>query len=78
MVLRRTPTLTLVVILTLVGAATATPDPIADLHFRPAAIPLLTTDPFMQTWMRGDTATSTSVNHWDGQGTGAEGALSSG
>jgi len=35
--------------------------------FRPPAIPLLTTDPFMQTWMRGDTSTSASVTHWDGK-----------
>ena len=29
--------------------------------FRPPAIPLLTTDPFTQTWMRGDTSTSAQV-----------------
>ena len=35
--------------------------------FRAPAIPLITTDPFTQVWMRGDTTTSTSVTHWDGQ-----------
>jgi hypothetical protein len=35
--------------------------------FRPPAIPLLTTDPFIQTWMRGDNSTSAQVSHWDGQ-----------
>ena len=34
--------------------------------FRAPAIPLLTTDPFTQTWVRGDTSTSTGVTHWDG------------
>ena len=38
----------------------------ASAPFRPPAIPLLTTDPFIQTWMRGDTATSAQVTHWDG------------
>ena len=38
----------------------------AKAPFRPPAIPLLTTDPFIQTWMRGDTATSAQVTHWDG------------
>ena len=33
--------------------------------FRPPAIPLLTTDPYMQTWMMGDTTTSDVVRHWD-------------
>mmetsp|Transcript_17385 Transcript_17385/g.45394 ORF Transcript_17385/g.45394 Transcript_17385/m.45394 type:complete len:786 (+) Transcript_17385:64-2421(+) len=39
----------------------------SDLHFRPPAIPLFTTDPFMQTWVRGDNATADVVTHWDGQ-----------
>lgn len=34
--------------------------------FRPPAIPLLTTDPFVQTWARGDNGTSGQVTHWDG------------
>lgn len=34
--------------------------------FRPPAIPLLTTDPFTQTWIRGDTSTSATISHWDG------------
>lgn len=38
----------------------------ADPAFRAPAIPLLTTDPFTQTWIRGDTSTSTGVSHWDG------------
>lgn len=38
----------------------------SDLHFRPPAIPLFTTDPFMQTWIRGDNSTAASVTHWDG------------
>ena len=33
--------------------------------FRPPAIPLLTTDPYMQTWLMGDTTTSDVVRHWD-------------
>ena len=37
------------------------------INFRPAAIPLFTTDPFMQTWMRGDNATAASVTHWAGE-----------
>ena len=32
-------------------------DPIRALNFRPPAIPLFTTDPFTQTWMRGDNST---------------------
>mmetsp|Transcript_168114 Transcript_168114/g.539925 ORF Transcript_168114/g.539925 Transcript_168114/m.539925 type:complete len:699 (+) Transcript_168114:90-2186(+) len=36
----------------------------ADSAF-PAAIPLITTDPYMQTWMMGDEATSGLVRHWD-------------
>ena len=39
---------------------------IADLHFRPPAIPLITADPFMQTWIWGDNSTAGSVRHWDG------------
>ena len=31
-------------------------DPLAGLNFRPPAIPLITTDPFMQVWIRGDTS----------------------
>ena len=38
----------------------------SDLDFRPPAIPLFTTDPFMQTWMRGDNSTSAPVSHWTG------------
>ena len=33
--------------------------------FRPPAIPLLTTDPYMQTWMMGDNTTADVVRHWD-------------
>ncbi|CAE8701197.1 unnamed protein product, partial [Polarella glacialis] len=33
--------------------------------FRPPAIPLITTDPYMQTWLMGDTAMSDVVRHWD-------------
>jgi hypothetical protein len=36
------------------------------LIFRPPAIPLITTDPFTQVWMRGSTSTSAGVTHWDG------------
>lgn len=35
------------------------------LVFRPPAIPLITTDPYMQTWMMGDNSTSDLVRHWD-------------
>lgn len=35
------------------------------LAFRPPAIPLLTTDPFMQTWLMGDNSTADDVRHWD-------------
>ena len=48
------------------GAANAAA-PFSLPSFRAPAIPLLTTDPFMQTWMRGDTSTSDGVTHWDGQ-----------
>ena len=34
--------------------------------FRPPAIPLITADPFMQTFIQGDTSTSDTVRHWDG------------
>eukprot|EP00043_Microstomoeca_roanoka_P013047 m.127372 g.127372 ORF g.127372 m.127372 type:complete len:772 (+) comp15656_c1_seq1:43-2358(+) len=34
--------------------------------FRPPAIPLITTDPFMQTWVRADNSTGDSVRYWDG------------
>ena len=34
-------------------------------NFRPPAIPLLTTDPYMQTWMMGDSITDDIVRHWD-------------
>jgi hypothetical protein len=40
--------------------------PIHAIVFRPPAIPLITTDPFTQVWMRGDTSTSAGVTHWDG------------
>ena len=33
--------------------------------FRPPAIPLLTTDPYMQTWLMGDNSTADVVRHWD-------------
>ena len=42
-------------------------DPLADLNFRPPAIPLITTDPFMQVWIRGNTSTAPNVTHWTGQ-----------
>jgi hypothetical protein len=32
--------------------------------FRAPAIPIFTTDPFMQTWIRGDSATFADVTHW--------------
>ena len=38
---------------------------IQDLHFRPPAIPLITADPFMQTFIWGDNS-SGPVRHWDG------------
>ena len=41
-------------------------DPIRALNFRPPAIPLFTTDPFTQTFMRGDNSTAAQVTHWDG------------
>eukprot|EP00051_Salpingoeca_urceolata_P000708 m.35522 g.35522 ORF g.35522 m.35522 type:complete len:785 (-) comp10931_c0_seq2:5714-8068(-) len=34
--------------------------------FRPAAIPLITTDPYIQTWVRADNTTGDEVRHWDG------------
>lgn len=34
--------------------------------FRAPAIPLWTTDPFTQTWIRGDSSTGLPVTHWDG------------
>ena len=34
--------------------------------FRPPAIPLITADPFMQTFVMGDTSVSDTVRHWDG------------
>ena len=36
-------------------------------NFRAPAIPVITADPFMQVWLRGDTATSARATHWDGQ-----------
>ena len=33
--------------------------------FRPPAIPLLTTDPYMQTWLMADNTTADVVRHWD-------------
>ena len=42
-------------------------DPLADLSFRPPAIPLITTDPFMQVWIRGNSSTAPNVTHWTGQ-----------
>ena len=35
--------------------------------FRPPAIPLITADPFMQTFIMGDTSTSDAVKMWDSQ-----------
>lgn len=39
----------------------------ADLaqSFRPPAIPLITTDPYMQTWLMADNSTADVVRHWD-------------
>lgn len=34
--------------------------------FRPPAIPLITADPFMQTFVGGDTSVSDTIRHWDG------------
>eukprot|EP00756_Hemistasia_phaeocysticola_P066716 Hpha_TRINITY_DN9444_c0_g1::TRINITY_DN9444_c0_g1_i2::g.139181::m.139181 len=34
--------------------------------FRPPAIPLITTDPYFQTWMFNDKVTDGKVRHWDG------------
>eukprot|EP01063_Lacrimia_lanifica_P036832 TRINITY_DN7406_c0_g1_i1.p2 TRINITY_DN7406_c0_g1~~TRINITY_DN7406_c0_g1_i1.p2 ORF type:complete len:792 (+),score=338.54 TRINITY_DN7406_c0_g1_i1:46-2421(+) len=48
------------------AAAAVGASPLDGLNFRPPAIPLFTTDPFMQTWMRGDNATAAQVTHWDG------------
>ena len=42
-------------------------DPLAGLNFRPPAIPLITTDPFMQVWIRGNSSTAPNVTHWTGQ-----------
>ena len=42
-------------------------DPLAGLNFRPPAIPLITTDPFMQVWIRGNTSTAPNITHWTGQ-----------
>ena len=36
------------------------------LVFRPPSIPLITTDPFMQIFLPGDTSTSANATHWDG------------
>ena len=60
------------IMLMLLASAThaAAPGPasaaIANLRFRPPAIPLITADPFMQTWIWGDNSTAASVRHWDG------------
>lgn len=35
--------------------------------FRPPAIPLFTSDPYMQTWLFGDSPTNDTVRHWDGR-----------
>lgn len=35
--------------------------------FRPPAIPLITTDPFFQTWLFGSAPTDDVVRHWDGR-----------
>lgn len=69
MVGQRTLALTGVAVATFASSAAATSagtgtTPLAP--FRAPAIPLLTTDPFTQTWVRGDTSTSTGVTHWDG------------
>ena len=36
----------------------------SSVPFRAPAIPIFTTDPFMQTWIRGDAAPSGDVSHW--------------
>jgi hypothetical protein len=36
-----------------------------DAAFRPPAIPLVTTDPYLQSFVMGDTATDGVVKHWD-------------
>ena len=38
---------------------------VATAAFRPPAIPLFTTDPYMQTWVMGDNTTADVVRHWD-------------
>merc|ERR1719183_385728 len=38
---------------------------IAVATFRPPAIPLVTTDPYLQSFVMGDTATDGVVKHWD-------------
>ena len=48
--------------LALVGVTPAA----AKFVFRPPAIPLITADPFMQTFVNGDTVTSDVVRHWTG------------
>eukprot|EP00927_Polykrikos_kofoidii_P072644 TRINITY_DN68743_c0_g1_i1.p1 TRINITY_DN68743_c0_g1~~TRINITY_DN68743_c0_g1_i1.p1 ORF type:complete len:780 (+),score=95.20 TRINITY_DN68743_c0_g1_i1:82-2421(+) len=40
---------------------------VSAVRFRPPAIPLVTTDPYMQTWIRGDNSTSVQVTHWYGE-----------
>lgn len=52
-------------LIALVLVVTATASALAS--FRPPAIPLITQDPFMQTWMRGDNSTAASVTHWAGE-----------
>ena len=49
------------------GYAPPNADPLAGLNFRPPAIPLITTDPFMQVWIRGNSSTAPNVTHWTGQ-----------
>jgi hypothetical protein len=40
-------------------------DASSEESFRPPAIPLFTTDPYMQTWIMGSNATADVVRHWD-------------
>lgn len=53
-------------LLLLLSASQAAQAQVASLHFRPPAIPLITADPYMQSWLRGDNATAAPVCYWNG------------
>ena len=50
-------------LVTLLAGALAD-DAIVRTRFRPPALPLITTDPFMQTWIKADDAAGATVEHW--------------